>query len=95
MNHEHLFRRDFFWRVLKGRKEGGGGYLRNREQELEYGNCTCCPMFTEHVPRTLRENPPLYFAHREKNHPPKYLGNESEIAHLNFITPQNFAIPPT
>jgi len=26
-----------------------------------------------------------YFAHREKNSPPKYLGNKYEIVHLNFI----------
>jgi hypothetical protein len=28
-----------------------------------------------------------YFAHREQNSPPKYWGNISEIAHLNFTTP--------
>jgi len=26
-----------------------------------------------------------YFAHKEQNRPPNYLGNKSEIAHLNFI----------
>jgi len=28
-----------------------------------------------------------YFAHREQNNPPKYLGNKSEIPHLNFTNP--------
>jgi len=28
-----------------------------------------------------------YFAHREQNIPPKYLGNKSEIPHFNFTTP--------
>jgi len=26
-----------------------------------------------------------YFAHREQNSPPKYVGNKSDIAHLNFV----------
>jgi len=28
-----------------------------------------------------------YFAHTEQSNPPKYLGNKSEIPHLNFTTP--------
>ena len=28
-----------------------------------------------------------YFAHREQNNPPKYLGNKSEIPYLNFTPP--------
>jgi len=27
----------------------------------------------------------VYFAHREQNIPPKYLGNKPEIAHIDFI----------
>ena len=38
-----------------------GGNYGNREQEETgtYGNSACPPMFPEHVPRTLRENPLL------------------------------------
>jgi len=28
----------------------------------------------------------VYFAHREQNNPPEYLGNKSEIPHINFTT---------
>ena len=34
-----------------------------------------------------------YFALYEQNNPPKYLGNKSEISHLNFTTPpHNFGL---
>jgi len=35
----------------------------------------------------------VYFAHREQNNPLKYLGNKSEIPHLNFTPrPHNFGL---
>jgi len=36
----------------------------------------------------------VYFDIYEQNNPPKYLGNESEISHLNFTTPRNFGLHP-